>query len=372
MRNKKLWIIIGVVAIVTAVFAFMPRHAPVDDKPVVRIAALYPMTGDAALFGEASRKVVESFMKEWEANNPDARYRYEVRFEDVQMSTQKAITAVQRMAARNRADAVIGLLSAQALAVNPIVNRNQIISLFYTLDPATSAGDYVFRLATDVELAIDKLILRLQKQGIKKIALVAVNDVSNNILYDEIVRQIGAQDKITLGPVFRINPGERDFIMIIQRIKQSDADMLVLQALPPEADVFFAAIRNSGLEIPVSAYQTLGMLADKSLAEGMWEISDVTASPEWIEKHSEILGGTNTYYSEATYTMLNILINAWENADAEPGQKPTPESVAQSIKSHTAGLETPLGILQTDDNGDILMNVTVREIRDGMPVMIKE
>ncbi|MCL1892312.1 MAG: ABC transporter substrate-binding protein [Alphaproteobacteria bacterium] len=373
--NKKLWIIIAVIAIVAAIaLAFSPRRAPMpaSDKPVVKIAALYPMSGDAAIYGDASRKVIEAFLSEWESNNPNARYKYEVHFEDVQLSTQKAVTAMQRIALNDEADAIMNILSSISLAINPITDKYRIININYTLDPATSSGDYAFRLATDVKLAIGKLVSRLQNQGVKKIALVASNDVSGNILYEEIIRQMKAQDKVALGPTFRINPGEKNFDVIIQKIKQSDADMLILEALPPESDLFFIAMKRNNLRIPATAYQTLGTLKDKSLAEGMWEINDVSASPEWIEKYSKVLGGTDTYYSDATYTMLNVLINAWEKADTEPGQRPTKESVVKSMKKNTAGLKTPLGTLQTDEEGDILMSIVVREIQNGIPVVIKE
>lgn len=137
-------------------------------------------------------------------------------------------------------------------------------------------------------MAVNKLVSRLQKQGIKKVALVATNDVSGNILYDEISKQIKEQDKIVLGPTFRFNPGEKDFGVIIQKIALSEANMLILEALPPESDRFLLAMAKKNLKIPVSAYQTLGTLKDKSLAEGMWEINDVSASSEWIEKYSRI------------------------------------------------------------------------------------
>jgi len=372
MKNKKIWIIVGIAIIIAAALVmFSQRTAPEDGKPVVRIVMLYPMTGDMAAFGESNRRLVDAFLPQWESENPDAKYRYEIIWEDVQSSTAKAVTAMHRFARNRRADAVVSIFSGMALAINPIVNRHQIINLNYTLDPATSAGDFAFRLAVDIPSAIDKMISRMQAQGVKKIAVVGAGDVANTILYEEVIRQANAHDKIALGPTFRLQPGEQNFDVIVRQIRQSGADMLVMQAMPPESDRLLTAMRRNNLNIPVTAYQTIGLVRDKSLVEGMWEIRDVAATPEWLERFGPTLGRTDTYYAEATYLMMNILINAFETADAGLHEKPTPEAVAESMKMNTAGLRTTLATLQTDDAGNIWVPLIIREIRGGRSVEVR-
>lgn len=71
-----------------------------NEKTVIKIVALYPMSGDAAIYGDASRKVAEAFLSEWKTNNPNAKYEYNVHFEDVQLSTHKAVLAMQRIVAK--------------------------------------------------------------------------------------------------------------------------------------------------------------------------------------------------------------------------------------------------------------------------------
>jgi ABC-type branched-subunit amino acid transport system substrate-binding protein len=367
--NRRLLIIVGVIIILAAAFfIFRPAYKSADPRPVVRIVMLYPMTGDMAAFGDANRRVVNAFLPEWKSENPDAKYRYEIIWEDVQFSTAKAVTAMHRIATNQRADAVVSIFSGMALAINPIINRHQIINLNYTLDPATSEGDFAFRLTLDIPAAIDKLLSRVQQQGVEKIALVASSDVANSILYDEIVRQVNAYNKVALGPTFRLRPGEQNFDVMVRQIRQSGAGMVVMQAMPPESDRFLIAMRRNNLNIPVTGQQTIGLVRDKSLVEGMWEVRDVVATPEWLDRFGDVLGRTDTYYSEATYMMINILLNAWETADAEPGEKPTPTAVAESMKQNTAGLATTLATLQTDDNGNIVVPVVIREIRDGRSV----
>ncbi|MCL2737629.1 MAG: ABC transporter substrate-binding protein [Alphaproteobacteria bacterium] len=370
MRKKKLLIIIGLVAAAVSAFVLVPRGADKSDdgRPVVRVVMLYPMTGDMAAFGDVNRRVIDAFMPEWKAQNPDAKYRYEIIWEDVQFSTARAVTIMHRFARNQRADAVVSIFSGMALAINPIINRHRIINLNYTLDPATSDGDFAFRLTLDMEAAIDKLLSRVQAQGVNKIAVIGGSDVANTILYDTIVRQANARDTLTLGPTFRIRPGEQNFDVMVRQIRQSGAGMVVMQLMPPDSDRFITAMRRNNLNIPVTGQQTIGLVTDKSLVEGMWEVRDVTATPEWLDRFGGVLGRTDTYYAEATYMMINILVNAWEMADAAPGEKPTPEAVAESMIRNTAGLRTSLATLRTDDDGNILVPTVIREIRDGRSV----
>jgi hypothetical protein len=93
MKSKKLWLDICLIVAITAIAViFSPRRSPspASGKPVVRFAALYPMTGDAAIYGQTNKKIINRMLADWERDNPKAKYKYQIHFEDVQLSTQKA------------------------------------------------------------------------------------------------------------------------------------------------------------------------------------------------------------------------------------------------------------------------------------------
>ena len=104
----------------------------------------------------------------------------------------------------------------------------------------------------------------------------------------------------------------------------------------------------------------------------MWYVDDAAATPEFMKQFEHVIGGKATNYGEFVYTMLNVLTNAWENAEAESGQKPAPENVVKSIMKNTAGLKTPLGTLAIDADGSIALPGVMKQIKNGEQVIIKE
>ena len=73
------------------------ESAQVKAKPVVRFAALYPLSGDGAQYGETAQKVAKMFFDDFNQKNPQAKYDYQVIFEDVQWSAAKTASAVKKV-----------------------------------------------------------------------------------------------------------------------------------------------------------------------------------------------------------------------------------------------------------------------------------
>jgi ABC-type branched-subunit amino acid transport system substrate-binding protein len=100
---------------------------------------------------------------------------------------------------------------------------------------------------------------------------------------------------------------------------------------------------------------------------------DVTrANSEFMKKFKAMTGGDDTYYSEATYTLLLVLVNAWEKTPAADGQKPPIDDVIKTMRANTAGLDSPLGKLNMNSNGNIMMSPILMTVKNGAPVLAEE
>ncbi|MBO4746153.1 MAG: ABC transporter substrate-binding protein [Alphaproteobacteria bacterium] len=359
--------------VLCAVLAIAGCKQEKSDKPVVQIAALYPMSGDGAFLGDTARKVADWFISDFEKNNPNAKYKYRVIFEDVQFSATKAAIAVQKVVAIDKVDAMMSIQSSVAMVLNSVAEKNKIVQLSFAADPRVATGDYNFRISTGLDNIINMTFDKMKAQKMKTFSTVALaNDAASVAVIDEFKKSAAQNNDIKLLSSYSINAGDKNFDTILQKIKIKNPDILVFEALTPESDLFLRAMRKTKMNIPVTGIWTIASLKDKSLAEGMWYVDDAGATDKFMSEFKTVIGGDETNYGEYVYTILATLVNAWESADAPAGQKPTPENVVASIMKNTAGLNTALGNLTIQSDGSISLPGVMKQIKNGEQILITE
>ena len=342
-----------------------------QNKPVVQIAALWPMSGDGAFLGDTAKKIADWFVADFEKNNPNAKYKYRVVFEDVQFSAAKAATAGQKVANADHVDAMMAIQSSVAFVLNPIAEKNKIIQLSFAADPRAATGEYNFRISTGLKNIVDMTFAEMKKHKMKKFSTVVLtSDAGSVAVVDEFKKLAKSNKDVKFVSSYAINPGDKNFDTMLQKIKMEKPDILVIEALTPESDLFLRAMKRNGVDIPVTGIWTLGSLKDKTLAEGMWYVDDAGATDDFMRDFERVIGGTETNYGEYVYTILAAFVNAWEKADSESGQKPTPENVVKSMLENTGGYKTALGTLEIQKDGSISLPGVMKQIKNGEQVLL--
>jgi branched-chain amino acid transport system substrate-binding protein len=369
MKKK---ILLALLIIVGLGLVFWPKQkVEQSDKPVVKIVALYPMSGDAAIYGSTARKVADMFLSDFEAKNPKAKYKYEILFEDVQLSSAKAVTAMNKAVSVDHTDAVFATMSSVAMAVRPLADKYKVMSIAFATEPV-SDGKYNFRVSTGLDNISAMTITKMKKQGIKNVSIVTLDsDMASVGMSNNFKAALNADQNMKFLTEYHIKAGDKNFDIIAQQIKKENPDMLFIEALPPESDLFVRALKKAEVNIPITGAWTIASMKEKALAEGMWFVDDAMSTPEFSKKFADVIGGTDTYYGEYVYTMLTTLINAWEKAEALSGKKPTSESVSQSMMKNTDGLKTPLGVLKISPDGAVSLPGVYKVIKDGKPILEK-
>lgn len=373
MKKKLLAILVIVIIIFGAWKIFnQTQNLEASDKPTIKIVALYPMTGDGAVYGETAKKVAGKFMSDWEAAHPNAKYKYEIVYEDMQISPQRAIIAANRHISAGDTDVFLSILSSVSQALNPVAEKNKIITLSFALDPSASKGFYNFRIGMDVTQGTLKLLNKMEQMGVKRVSVVNAVETSSEILATDILQQLKVQNKISVVGTHKFNPGERDFGLLVQKIAQEKPDMIILETNPPESDLFLTAIKKHKIKIPVTGWQFIEVVQNKELAEGMFGVDPVSADEMFLKEFSQELDGNVTYYSEYTYLMLSVITNAFEKTEPTNNQKASTKELAQAILNETNGLKTPLGKLNIDSEGSILLPSVIHKVVNGKPVVVED
>ncbi len=341
-------------------------------KPIVKFAALYPLSGDGAQYGKTAQEVSEMFLEDFAKSHPDSKYDYQVLFEDVQFSTAKTATAMRKVVDIDKVSAVFAITSSQGMVINPIAEKNKVIQLSYAVDSNVAEGKYNFTISTSIPKIADMTLAKMKKNNVKKVAFITLaSDIGSIKVAEKIASKLKENDIENVGE-YMINPQETDFLMILESIRKSKPDLIVFESLPPTADLVLYRMKALNMDIPVTGIWTLTSLNDKTLAEGFWFVDDGEATKEFVDRYTKRVETKGTHYGEYLYTMLTVLTNAFEKTPASKGKIPDTSDVVETMMKTTKGMSTALGILDINENGEIGLSGTYKKIQDGKPVPLEE
>lgn len=138
-------LIISVVAASLMVFSF--GCAKKEEKEI-KIGAILPLTGDAALAGINSREGMELAVSEINQAGLDGK-KIRVIYEDTQADPKTAVSAVNKLIQIDNVQYIIDdSISSVTLAVAPIVEKSKVVLLSTgsTAPKISQAGEFIFRI----------------------------------------------------------------------------------------------------------------------------------------------------------------------------------------------------------------------------------
>jgi branched-chain amino acid transport system substrate-binding protein len=178
MQNKnKLLIgilIVTVFAIVIVGLNTVGLFSLSKNNNVIKIGVVYPMTGNAAAYGEYA---VNAFRLAVENINKDSDLKIEAIYEDGKCNGKDAVSATNKLIEFDNVDFLIGFCTGEVLAMAPIAEQNKKI-LFAPGATGAKVGNvskFVFRNIGNQETGIKKLVPYLISQNINEISSIAEN-----------------------------------------------------------------------------------------------------------------------------------------------------------------------------------------------------
>ena len=214
---KKIWI--GLITIFgVALFLLFIVTQLKKESQEIKIGAILPLTGDAAIYGVEMKKGISIAAEELKEVD---KLRIKVIYEDDQGIPRNAVSAAQKLITHDQVQVIISSLSSITLALAPIAQKNRIvlISPSASAPTITNAGEFVFRVwPSDIfeggvmaEFAFDTLKMR-------KIAILYVNnDYGKGLeqVFTKRFEELGGDIIISEGYEF----GAADFRTQITKIK---------------------------------------------------------------------------------------------------------------------------------------------------------
>lgn len=277
-----------------------PSQQGQSDQEKLTIGFVGPLTGDAASIGQDLKVATELYFEQ----NPEwAGKQVEVIYEDGQCNGQDAASAAQKLINVDDVSFIIGgVCSGETLGIAPIAERNKVI--LYT--PGSSSpeisgvGRFTFRGAPS-DVASSDLMTDLMNGTFTKVALITQNNDYSQAYRAELQQKLPAAGvEILVDEAF--NSGTTDFKSILQKVKDSEAEVLL--NIPGEiapGGFITKQARELGIELPVYG-------------------GDVLAGTEYFEVAKDAAEGTTIVIASADKTKPGVMevLDAFEAKQGRP------------------------------------------------------
>ena len=357
--KKRLLIIIGIVAIAAiAFFALRPATQSVSagDKPVVKIGVIMPLAGNLSPFGQAAKTAIMAAAAKANAN-PANKFYYKLIIENDNADMRGANKLAMKQATVDKVDAFISLFPYAGLGIKPIALEYHIPHIASNYTPNVPDGEYNWSNFIMVKNLVQPSVDFVKSRNAKKVYVAIMNYESAVRLLDGLNAAAKANGIKIQSDVF--SPDEKDFKLIVNKIKNSDADLIIVNTMEPALDMFAREMRAQGIDMPViAAGDSFFLSGQPALFEGWYNLGSAPVPHDFAQKIglSEKL---NPAWSNYLYDSFNTFVSVFEKTGTTDG--PTIAETIRNMKSYT-GIVGTYEVLPT---GNLYAGINLSVMKDG-------
>jgi len=307
----------------------------VNTKPVVKIGAGLPLSGNMASIGNAAHKALAASLQDVN-QNPNNKYHYELIADNDQMDPKLINNVAHKLIYQDKVNVIISYFSVASRIVAPLAAKNKIINFMVGFGSDSLISPYNFQNFLTVDAENEAFVDFLKTRQVQNVDLIYQNIGAADEFLVPLLPKLEAES-ITY-TVHRFNKGERDFKMLISKIKDSASGAVFIYAFEPEADILTQEIRNQNIKKWVAYNDGLPMTNNYTVYEGYYNIGSIM-TPENYRK-AWGLENQNAAYAVYLYDMAKIITDAYENV---PTQYSVPTS--DEISTYLHSQKTFFGII---------------------------
>ncbi len=328
------------------------------------------ITGAGAAYGEAITNGFNLAVKEI---NAQGDVNIELVVEDSAGKQEQALSAGQKLMSDDEIVALLGpTLSTEFNVVAPEADLNgiSIIGTSTTAEGIPQIGDYVFRNSIPEALAIPAAMEKLiSKIDAKKVAIIYGNDdVFTKSGFDTMKKE-AEEMGLEIVTIETFQKGQSDYNAQLTKIKSLNPDFILASALYNEGAVIMDQARKMGITIPFvggngfnspQVIEIAGEAANGLVVATPWfgESTDQKVV-DFNAKYEAEYGKLPDQFAAQAYDAMYIYAEALKKA-GEADRELFREALAE-----TKDFEGILGNFSFDEEGDVVMDPKVVEIKDG-------
>jgi branched-chain amino acid transport system substrate-binding protein len=373
--NKKTKIgIISIVLLVAIVIIFASNNITgnlfLKEENIIKVGVLADLSGDYANALRGAHRGAEIAVEDLRKEG----YNIQLIIEDQQScNTQETIKAINKLTNIDRVDFIIGgTCSNTTLVAAPIAESTKTV----TISPSSSApsisfaGEYIFRTYVSDNLRTEKMSEKLYSLGHRKMAIITDLEIDSAVEGAKSVKDrftsLGGEVVIEEG----ITANSTDFKTIITKIKNKDADVVVIAIMGSRLGTIAKQMREQGLEIQIAhPWETIENqdvldIAQDSINGAIYALPGSPKETEeylsfknrYLEKYSE---KTLPSYAAESYDALMLGIKAIDASDG------TREDIKNKLYIVSQDYQGVSGDVSFNEYGDVTKDVLFKQIVNG-------
>jgi branched-chain amino acid transport system substrate-binding protein len=375
MTSTTLLRVLAIFLILSSGLAGCRSNSPENSVNEIRIGVIASITGNIPVVGKSTVEAAEMAVQEVNDDGglevAGRKYKVTIIIEDDQDSSEAAVAAAEKLINQQNVVVLIGpQASRNAIPVSNIAENSRIPMISpWSTNPDTTAGkQYVFRAA---------FIDPFQGQVMARFTFEELDATKAAVLYDvaspynrgiaEIYKQVFEAAGGQVVAFESYTTGEQDFTKQIQKIKDSNAEVLYLPNYENEVPRQAELARKMGLDIPIIGSDAWGTIPpeNRTWLEGAYfsthYAADIADEPArtFIENYTKNYNHTPDDVAALTYDAFGLLFQAIKSqGNFDP----------EAIQTGLAGIESftgVTGIMQYRGTGDPVKSAVVLRVLNG-------
>ena len=357
MRNVKKWLAVAMVAAMTVSMAAgcgsksEGEKSSGSDSEVIKIGAIGPVTGAAAVYGQAVKNGAELAVEEINSAGGINGAQVEFKFEDDEHDAEKAVNAYNNLKDWGMQALLGTVTSAPCVAVGEVANQDNM----FLLTPSGTAVECVqydnaFRVCFSDPMQGLESAKYIGENGLaSKVAVIYdSSDVYSTGIYEAFVKEAANQDFEVVAAEAFTSESKTDFSVQLQKAKDSGAELVFLPFYYSEASLVLK--QAAGMNYNPIFFGCDGMdgiLAvegfDANLANNLMFLSPFTptstdeAIQKFVTAFKDKYGDTPNQFAADAYDGIYAMKAAMEKADVKPGMASS--DVCDGLKSAMVEIE---------------------------------
>lgn len=337
-------------------------------EEVIKIGSTVPLTGEAATWGNYTKKGVELAIYEYNEARKEDEPKFEVIFEDTKADAKEGVNSFNKLVNIHNVQAIVDdAVSSVALAIAPLARDKKvvIISTGATNPKLSGISPYYFRVwNSDYEEGLFSANYAYNDLNYRKVAVLAIENDYGQGLSDVFInrfKELGGEIIITE----TYKQGNLQFRNQLTKIKNAKPDAIYLVSYPEETPQIL--IQKNALSINQQIIGTVPM-EDKSIIEEAKDAAEGVIYPypvdptgesvmkfreSYEKKFAEAPGTTSAEGYDAARLFIDAIISNGNNGDG--------------IKDYLTSLKEwngVSGIIEFDSNGDVHKPMVMKTIKD--------
>jgi branched-chain amino acid transport system substrate-binding protein len=330
-------------------------------QDTIRFGVAGAHSGDLASYGLPSVNAAKLVIDKVNANGGINGKMVELLVEDDVCKPEVATNTATKLVS-DKVDVVLGhICSGATIAAMPIYKDAGVLvmSPSATSDELTYSGNYpnFFRTIAPnaaqspamVDFAIDKL-------GLTKLAIIHDKGDYGKPLAEGAKAYVEKTGKGEVVLFEGITPGAMDYGAIVNKIKQSGADVVVFGGYHPEASKIVTLMKKRRFDIKFVSddgvkddtfIKVAGEAAEGVYAAGPQDNSQNAMAIAAKEEHKKVFGTDAGAFFEGAYAAAVAMLNAIEKAGST-------DLAALTAVLRSEKVATPVGEISFDENGDAI------------------